>query len=190
MSPERPAAPARRWWLWLPLLAAAAWLAVFGDKPADPVALSVPARREQTVQAAPRPIPTAASKIAAGARTEPIEALVSRDQWAAAAPAALEAVSAAAKRDLFSSRNWNPPQVVAVATAPPAAPPLPFAFLGKKLEGEVWEVYLARGDQTFIVREGSSVDGAYRVDKIAPPLVALTYLPLGQSQTLPIGESR
>jgi hypothetical protein len=51
-------------------------------------------------------------------------------------------------------------------------------------------VYLARGEQTFIVREGSALDGLYRVDRIAPPSLALTYLPLGQSQTLPIGESR
>jgi hypothetical protein len=35
------------------------------------------------------------------------------------------------------------------------APPLPFAYLGKKLEGGQWEVYLGRGEEVlFIVREG------------------------------------
>jgi hypothetical protein len=121
--------------------------------------------------------------------SESNEMLVGRDQWAAA-PA--DTVSASASRDLFSTRNWNPPPPPPppAAEAAAVAPTLPFAFLGKKLEGDIWEVYLNRGEQTFIVREGQTLDGIYRIDKIAPPSLALTYLPLGQSQTLQIGDSR
>jgi hypothetical protein len=39
---------------------------------------------------------------------------------------------------------------------PPSAPPLPFTFIGKSLENGVWEVYLARGDRTYIVRRRPS----------------------------------
>lgn len=174
----------RRWWLWLPLLGLAAWLALFGDKGPDgtAAAVSLPAR--------PLPAAAPAPKTSRAAEPGSIETLVNREQWAGAAAGAASAP--ASRRDLFSTRNWNPPPPppAPVAEAAPVAPPLPFAFLGKKLEGEVWEVYLSRGEQTFIAREGQTLDGTYRVDKIAPPTLALTYLPLGQSQSLPIGDSR
>ena len=41
----------------------------------------------------------------------------------------------------------------------------------------------------FIVREGMSLDGSYRVKSIAPPTLTLIYLPLKQLQTIPIGGS-
>jgi hypothetical protein len=181
----------RRWWLWLPLLGLAGWLALFGDKSPDgkAAAVSLPARPQAPTELAARPSHHG-QKPPQGSEPDSIEMLVRRDQWAAAAPAG--PASAPVRRDLFSTRNWNPPPAppVSMAEAAPVAPALPFAFLGKKLEGEIWEVYLIRGEQTFVVREGQTLDGVYRVDKIAPPSLALTYLPLGQSQTLPIGDSR
>jgi hypothetical protein len=183
----------RRWWFWLPLLGLATWLALFGDKsPAGSAAVaSLPVRSTPTVRSAPAPTAAASPKAAPGNGPELIEALIARDQWIEAAPAA-SAASAPARRDLFSARNWNPPPPPApvVEAPPPMAPPLPFAYLGKKLEAETWEVYLSRGEQTFIVREGQTLDGTYRIDKIAPPSMALTYLPLGQPQTLTIGDTR
>jgi hypothetical protein len=68
------------------------------------------------------------------------------------------------------------------------APPLPFVYVGKKQEGSSWEVYLVRGEQTFIAREGQAIDGQYMVERIAPPVLTLTYVPLRQAQSLPIGE--
>lgn len=182
----------RRWWLWLPLLGLAGWLAVFGDRSADgkAAAMSGPARLAATAEPISASLLVSTPKTAAGAAPEAIETLVRREEWVAAAPA--DATSA--RRDLFSTRNWNPPPppppVAPVSEAAPVAPPLPFAFLGKKLEGDTWEVYLSRGEQTFIIREGLTLDGTYRVDKIAPPSLTLTYLPLAQSQTLMIGDSR
>ena len=178
----------RRWWLWLPLLGLAGWLVLFGDRSpnGNAAAVSLPARPAATTQAAARPSHTDA-RTPRGTEPESIEVLVGRDQWAAA-----PADTASASRNLFSTRNWNPPPPppTPVAEAAAVAPALPFAFLGKKLEGEIWEVYLSRGEQTFIVRQGQILEGVYRIDKIAPPSLALTYLPLGQPQTLPIGDSR
>jgi hypothetical protein len=178
-----------RWWIWLPLLGAAGWLILCGDKPGagDREAVSMPVR--QAPAAAPAPARAMLAAKPLEATPEPIEILIPRDQMFAAAP--LEAASTKSGQDLFSTRNWNPPLPQApIAVAAPVAPPLAFTFLGKKLEGEMWEVYLSRDEQTFIAREGQTLDGVYRVDKISPPTLALTYLPLGQPQTLMIGESR
>jgi hypothetical protein len=181
----------RRWWLWLPLLGLAGWLAFFGDKSPDgnAAAVSMPVRAPPVAGPMPRPLPASTPKTATVAEPEPIETLARRDQWFAVAPAD---TASAARRDLFSTRNWNPPPPAPapVVEAPPVPPPLPFAFLGKKLEGETWEVYLSRGEKTFIAREGQTLEGVYRVDKIAPPSLVLIYLPLGQAQTLMIGDTR
>lgn len=191
VSPAKRTAAGRRWWLWLPLFGLAAWLALFGDRSpdGDAAAVSLPVHAE--APAAPR----ASSRPAVGPSSqaaESLETLVSRDQLLAGEPEAPAGAPAGAKRDLFSTRNWNPPPPPPPPAVVPApmAPPLPFAFLGKKLEGQSWEVYLSRGEQTFIVREGQTFDGAYRIDKIAPPVLTLTYVPLNQAQTLTIGDTR
>lgn len=91
---------------------------------------------------------------------------------------------------LFDSQTWNPPPPPPPKPAPPpppVAPPLPYLVLGKKLEDQSWEVYLARGEQTFIAREKGTLENQYRVDSIKPPTMTLTYLPLNQVQTLTIG---
>jgi hypothetical protein len=91
---------------------------------------------------------------------------------------------------LFDSQTWNPPPPPPpkpTPPPPPVAPPLPYIVLGKKSEGQQWEVYLARGDQTFIAREKETLENQYRVDSIKPPTMVLTYLPLNQVQTLSIG---
>lgn len=178
----------KRWWLWLPLLAAGAWLALFGDKsPAGDAAASAPV----VAVSAALPMATAgpATRPAVGPSHAAL-ALVPRDQLFATHH--LPAAEKATPRDLFSARNWNPPPAPPppVVVAAPVAPPVPYAFLGKKLEAEIWEVYLARGEQTFLVRTGQVLEGQWRVDRISPPSLELTYLPLGQALTLPIGETR
>lgn len=67
------------------------------------------------------------------------------------------------------------------------APPLPFIVLGKAVADGEWEIYLGRGDRTYSVHKQSVIDGVYRVDKIAPPMMTLTYLPLNQVQQINIG---
>ncbi|MGZ3238100.1 MAG: hypothetical protein ACXU8A_12065 [Burkholderiaceae bacterium] len=91
---------------------------------------------------------------------------------------------------LFGFQTWTPPPPPPpkiVVPVIPTAPPLPFTFVGKKNEDGLWEVYLARGETTFIVRDKSMIESAYRVDAITPPTMSITYLPLNQIQTLIIG---
>lgn len=95
--------------------------------------------------------------------------------------------------DVFVSHDWTPPPPPPAPVAapppppPPSAPPLPFTYLGKALENGAWEVYLARAGKTYIVHAKTVIDGTYRVDAIAPPILMLTYLPLNQVQQLNIG---
>lgn len=72
--------------------------------------------------------------------------------------------------------------------AAPVAPPLPYTYVGKKQEDGQWEVYLSKGDATYIVRQGSPLEGVYVVERVAPPTMTLKYVPLDQAQTLAIGE--
>jgi len=70
---------------------------------------------------------------------------------------------------------------------PPMAPPMPFAYIGKAVADGAWEVYLSRADKTYVVRNQTVIDGTYRVEKIAPPQMSVTYLPLNQVQQINIG---
>lgn len=91
---------------------------------------------------------------------------------------------------VFGSQNWTPPPPPPQAPPPPPppqAPPLPFTYIGKAASDGAWEVFLSRADKTYVVRTQTVIDGVYRVDAIAPPMLKLTYLPLNQSQQLNIG---
>jgi hypothetical protein len=91
---------------------------------------------------------------------------------------------------LFGRQDWNPPPPPPPKPAPPpppSAPPLPFTVIGKSLEDGKWQVFLASGDRTHLATEGAVLDGAWRVERIAPPIMTLTYLPLNQVQQLNIG---
>jgi len=94
---------------------------------------------------------------------------------------------AAPAGDPFEARSWEPPATAvrrSLPPPPPQAPPLPFTYLGKLVDGETTTVFLVRQDRNFVVRPGDTLDGSYRVDAIGENGVALTYLPLGARQTL------
>lgn len=91
-------------------------------------------------------------------------------------------------KDMFAGKSWYvappPPK-----EAPPAAPPLPFVYMGKLAEqGEMIVILLAKQNRNYTVREGDVLDNIYRVDEVRPPLMTLTYLPLNIKQTIQIGE--
>jgi len=95
-----------------------------------------------------------------------------------------------ARNEMFAGRSWNPPPPPPpkdIKPAAPVAPPLPFAYVGKKNEDNVWEVYLTRGEKTFIVRPQTVIDDTWRADAISASTLTLTYLPLQQAQQLRLG---
>lgn len=163
-------------------LVAAAGLVVFGDNTPEDV-VAEPVERAQAPAAAPAMENKVASdkdKNVAILRLVPREVLIgdSEDRFNAG------------ENGLFARQDWTPPPpppAPAPPPPPPSAPPLPFTFIGKSLQDGVWEIYLARGDRTHLVRENTVIDGMYRVDAIKPPVLTLTYLPLNQVQQLNIG---
>ena len=179
-------------------LAGAAALVLFGDRtPGDTVAEAVerkPARAPitsiaPTTPATPTtPAPGApAVQAAAGAA---ILRLVPREELIGDAGEG----SFKSKDGVFGGQSWNPPppppsamELKPPPPPPPSAPPLPFQFIGKAAADGQWEVYLGRGEQTFVVRKGAQIDGTYRVDAIVPPTLTITYLPMNQVQQLNIG---
>jgi len=167
-----------RHWLLAAALAGAAALALFGDRSADD-SIAEPVARIRSGQA---PATAHADRAEHRDRAEAILPLQSR-----ATLYGTDGGKAAAT--LFAGRDWTPPAPLgrAAAKPPPSIPPLPFVYLGKKIEDDSWEVYLGRGEQSLIVREQSVIDGTWRVDAIKPPTMTITYLPLKQAQPLIIG---
>lgn len=92
----------------------------------------------------------------------------------------------------FSTHDWTPPPPPPVSPPPPPppqAPPLPFTYVGKQIESGQWVVFLANQDRTYTVKVDSLIESTYKVDKISPPVLLLTYIPLKQQQTLAIGST-
>jgi len=92
--------------------------------------------------------------------------------------------------DPFQARSWAPaPDPEAprrrLPAPPPQAPPLPFAYMGKLVEDAATTVFLSRQDRNYVVRAGDTIDGTYRVERIAEDALVVTYLPLKIQQALP-----
>lgn len=155
-------------------LLVAAGFALFGDNSPNGAVV------EATPRAAASPVRAA---LAEPRQAAAVTILRLEDRAALVADAAVGA-------DAFGSRDWTPPPPKPPPPPPPpppSAPPLPFTFLGKAVANGEWEVFLARGSETLIVRNKTVIDGVYRIDAIAPPAMTFTYLPLNQVQQLNIG---
>jgi hypothetical protein len=94
--------------------------------------------------------------------------------------------------DPFAPRSFAPPppKMAMAAPAKPTAPPLPFAYLGKVIDGGKTSVFVGRGSENYSLEPGQTIGGAYRVEKITDTDVTFTYLPMKTRQTLhiPSGE--
>jgi hypothetical protein len=94
----------------------------------------------------------------------------------------------------FATKSWYvppPPPPIAKPLPPPkpTAPPLPFAYVGRYDSGdEPPVILLLRGDRLYTVSEGEPIDDSYRLDRIDPGRIEITYLPLQETQVLQTGE--
>ena len=96
----------------------------------------------------------------------------------------------------FDPTSWQPlpskAQAAAAAEPPPVpvAPPFPYAYLGGLSEDGVRTTFFAQGERVLPVKAGDTVDAVYRIDQMTETLMTLTYLPLNQSQTVPLRSRR
>ncbi|WP_044564678.1 hypothetical protein [Azospirillum sp. B4] len=166
--------------LMLAALAGSAGLAIFGDR--------TPGGGD-TVEAVSRPRPATAPKAetptARHKHTPAILALLPREQLMGPRDEDRPATTLFAAQSLDRAPAAVTPQTPTVVASD--TPGLPFTYLGKKYENAAWEVYLAIGDQTYFVREGTVIDQKYAVNQIRPPVLTMTYLPTRQQQTMTIG---
>lgn len=137
-------------------------------------------RQESGEEEAVQPRPRLSVPASTGAKAE--ASPEDREQLPAAAraprPAGKEEVI-----DLFPRQTWYVPP----PPPPPTAPPLPFTYLGKVVDGNEMVVFVSLAERNFAVHKGEVINGNYRIDDIAPPTMTVTYLPLNQKQTLDIG---
>lgn len=173
-----------RWPAWGVLLCTAGWLAVFGDKtPADAASLPGSGKRTATAPGLASPAKATPRRSSPPRGAVVLEALRPRDDLGQAP------MSRRSTKDLFATiAPASTPAPPAVTPEPPPPPPA-FTFLGKKLEGDRWEVYLTRDDKSYIVREGMTIDDNFRVDKIEPPTLTMTQIPTSQALTIFIGNA-
>lgn len=92
--------------------------------------------------------------------------------------------------DLFAPRKTALP-AAAVASQPPpppapSAPPLPFTYLGKLIDGDKLEVFVAHEGEHYSLEKGKTISGEYRVESVTAHAVSFIYLPLGIRQKLSI----
>jgi hypothetical protein len=104
----------------------------------------------------------------------------------------------APQTDPFAPRNWQAapsasvtPQSVALVSAEPAPapapagpPPLPFCFAGRLNDGVDQVIYLTRGDQVLVARNGETLEGTYKVLAVEARRIEFMHLPSGEKQTL------
>src|SRR5712691_277722 len=130
--------------------------------------------------------PTSAKAPASGASQEPEHAAAPASEAKQPGIPARSALGRIAA-DPFSAQSWLPrrkPAVVSSAPPEPVTPPLPYRFAGQFHRESGIEVYVARGEEIFPVKEGDTLDGQYKVDSVSATEVSFIYLPSGARQTI------
>lgn len=99
----------------------------------------------------------------------------------------LERPKGAAKvENLFAAPARTPPPA-RLAASTPSAPPFPYAIAGNLVDKGLMTIVFAKQNQYFVLGVGEILENTYRIDAINSNSIAVTYLPLGQQQILPLG---
>ncbi len=92
--------------------------------------------------------------------------------------------------ELFNSKSWYVPsslpaqQIVNLPPPPPSAPPMPFTYTGRMIDGNDVVLFLSRSGHHYTVKKGDTVDDTYRVDEIKTSEATITHIPTNTQQTL------
>lgn len=172
----------RRMLIMLPVLAIAAWLALFGDKTPDGE-LSGPVRstgEDSATQDAVAAVEEEAAEDASG-----LLRVASRKSLA-------ERAAQDSGVDLFSSRAANVPPEGEQAEENPQEqlPSFPFSYIGKQYDGKRWQVFLDKGDATLVVAAGATIEGDFRVKSINPPQMQVVHVPTKHELSIHIDDAQ
>jgi hypothetical protein len=90
--------------------------------------------------------------------------------------------------DLFKPHDWHVTSKLLEPPAPPpkpVAPEVPFSYLGKLEDSpQGTTFFLSENNKVYSVVAGQNIDNVWRLDTEDSSTLNLTYLPLGQPQTL------
>jgi len=162
-------------------LGASVWAAM--QETVDDPAPDAPRPRARAPSAAPGSARLPADRAKAPASSPAAtDALPDWHQSASRTPLADEGADFAAP---LSFRPPPPPPV----TPRPAAPPLPFRYVGAIEEQGERRALVMQGEQLHLLRGGDEVDGRYRVERVSDAGIDFLYLPLKQRQTLSLSRS-
>jgi len=96
-------------------------------------------------------------------------------------------------RDIFQNQPEPPPipkpvkPVMPEVQTPPPPPPIPLKFYGfSGTKSGPKQVFLSKGDDIFIAKEGQIVDRRYKIVKIGPNSVEVEDVLTNNRQTLPL----
>lgn len=170
-----------RWWLLGPLLGGAVLLSLLGD-PSTRQAALVPTPLKDRVAAAPVILEPASRPPDASAAPR---GLIARDQLYPSID------RKASGNDLFGRRDWAPPAPRVSAPKPVVdpTPPFPYAYAGRRQDGDKAEVYLTRDDLAYLVRPGETLDGTYRIESITSTELVVVHLPSSHRHHIRIGNA-
>jgi hypothetical protein len=124
------------------------------------------------------PAPSSAAQPARSQAAPEAEGLRFATRLEAPAPAPLESAS------VIGTDEPTPSTRPRRAPRAPAAPPLPFSYLGRMIDGERTLVFVGRGDDHYTAAAGLTIDETYRVEKVTKNAVTFVFLPSGTRQEL------
>lgn len=135
------------------------------------VAAPAGARAPATLKPAAAPVDLDLSRVSRGRAGKVPDAFAPRSWQPVPSPAAI--------REMQARENLPPPP-----PPPPQAPPVPFTYVGRLTEADRTTVFLSTGSRDVAAAVGETIDGTYRVEAVTASRIELTYLPLGQRQSL------
>lgn len=176
-------ASTKRWMTMTAALTITGWLAVQVDDQEEEGVIQL----AHSTQRAPDPsniVPAVAT--ASGATSRELSPALNWSALSGRTRLAQEQASQSA--DLFKPHDWY---VASKPVEPPAPPPRPvapeppFSYLGKLADSPAGTTYfLSENNKVYSVIAGQNIDNVWRLDAEDATSLNLTYLPLGQSQTL------
>lgn len=104
------------------------------------------------------------------------------------------AVDERAAARVFAPHSWQPPAAPPARAAraappePPKAPPFPYAYFGGLTDGPERTAFFLAGNRVIALRRGDQV-ASFRVDALDTQQMTLTYLPLSETVTVPLGST-
>lgn len=90
-------------------------------------------------------------------------------------------------RDIFELPKPPVPTIAAISKAAPLAPPLQYVYLGRIEKIGKTQIFLGDGNNVLVAKVGTTLPNGWMIESMEAGRLNFSYEPLGQKQTLQIG---